>query len=647
MKKTFTLLTLLTILIISAGNVNAQLKYFRTIGSGNWTSYSIWEVSTSGVAGPYTAAASGTTGGTNYPDKTTNVIIQSGNTVTLTGTATVGDLTINNGGILQSDGTARSLRPYASAGTTTPSTITNNGTLGGPTTGPDAIVLEAYNDAASYGYTLTGTGTTRINRIRMVGSSNNPTKTLAVVIDQNITLTQTSNYALTAIYNPGTSDNYSITINSGKTVTISSATGYVNNNSQASSLIAGTSSYTYNINGTLDNSANVGTTGISTFGPAGAGNSIALNISGTYKTGSLTTTSNSGNTGNLLLVIKNGGVLDATTGTLTYEPPYLFATEGTGIMLRTVAVSNVAFPVSTAGSNNTAIINNAGTTDNYSVNVKTAIDVTPPTTNVVNRQWTISEQVAGGSSAIVSLSWQTADQAIGFNPATAVAIYRYNGSSWQTYAATVSGTGTASDPYVATTTAPVTAFSPFIVGNALSVLPVTITDIKAFTKNSGVQVEWLTSSEVNVEKYIVERSSDGRTFNEQTTIKANGNSNYTWFDANPSNGANLYRVRSVDADGSSRLSTIVLVNLSLKNSELSISNPVKGNLLNLRLNGVNQGEYNLYLYNNQAQRVYSSVVAVTGASYSQGISLPALPKGIYTVQVIKGMTILTKKIIIE
>jgi hypothetical protein len=647
MKKTFTLLTLLTILIISAGNVNAQLKYFRTIGSGNWTSYSIWEVSTSGVAGPYTAAASGTTGGTNYPDKTTNVIIQSGNTVTLTGTATVGDLTINNGGILQSDGTARSLRPYASAGTTTPSTITNNGTLGGPTTGPDAIVLEAYNDAASYGYTLTGTGTTRINRIRMVGSSNNPTKTLAVVIDQNITLTQTSNYALTAIYNPGTSDNYSITINSGKTVTISSATGYVNNNSQASSLIAGTSSYTYNINGALDNSANVGTTGISTFGPAGAGNSIALNISGTYKTGSLTTTSNSGNTGNLLLVIKNGGVLDATTGTLTYEPPYLFATEGTGIMLRTVAVSNVAFPVSTAGSNNTAIINNAGTTDNYSVNVKTAIDVTPPTTNVVNRQWTISEQVAGGSSAIVSLSWQTADQAIGFNPATAVAIYRYNGSSWQTYAATVSGTGTASDPYVATTTAPVTAFSPFIVGNALSVLPVTITDIKAFTKNSGVQVEWLTSSEVNVEKYIVERSSDGRTFNEQTTIKANGNSNYTWFDANPSNGANLYRVRSVDADGSSRLSTIVLVNLSLKNSELSISNPVKGNLLNLRLNGVNQGEYNLYLYNNQAQRVYSSVVAVTGASYSQGISLPALPKGIYTVQVIKGMTILTKKIIIE
>src|SRR5438045_2813643 len=113
-------------------------KVFRSTGSGNYNSFAIWEISTTGSGGPYTPAPSGTTGGTNFPDKTSDVIIQNGHVVTLTATHTAKNLTINTGGTLQSDGTARSLRPYGDAAL--PVTITNNGTLGGLTTGPDAIV---------------------------------------------------------------------------------------------------------------------------------------------------------------------------------------------------------------------------------------------------------------------------------------------------------------------------------------------------------------------------------------------------------------------------------------------------------------------------------------------------------------------------
>src|SRR5207237_2623814 len=61
---------------------------------------------------------------------------------------------------------------------------------------------------------------------------------------------------------------------------------------------------------------------------------------------------------------------------------------------------------------------------------------------------------------------------------------------------------------------PVTAFAP---------LPVTFTGIKAFEKNSNVNVEWTVENEKNISQYQIQKSSDGRQFTTVTTVISKGN----------------------------------------------------------------------------------------------------------------------------
>ena len=103
----------------------------------------------------------------------------------------------------------------------------------------------------------------------------------------------------------------------------------------------------------------------------------------------------------------------------------------------------------------------------FSVKLKNTFDVTlADPTKVVNRQWTISESVAGGTNATVKLSWLAADQAASFNSATGVNIYVVSAGGVQTvYAATVTGAGTLANPYVAVASG-ITSFGKVFVGNA-------------------------------------------------------------------------------------------------------------------------------------------------------------------------------------
>ena len=170
------------VLIITVGSFFSLIahsqKTFRSKSSGNYNSYLVWDVSTSG--GPYAAAVAGNVAGINFPDQTCTVVIQSAHIVTLTETHSARILTINAGGVLQSDGTQRVFLPVGNAQSAF-AAINNNGILGGLSTGPDAISLEAYNgDPNSSGFSISGSGTTRINRILMQGGAVNSQHQLTV-----------------------------------------------------------------------------------------------------------------------------------------------------------------------------------------------------------------------------------------------------------------------------------------------------------------------------------------------------------------------------------------------------------------------------------------------------------------------------------
>ncbi|MFC4231138.1 T9SS type A sorting domain-containing protein [Parasediminibacterium paludis] len=648
MKRTSTRLSLLLLFVAFVSNVFSQ-KVFRSVTSGNYNAYSTWEISTTGPNGGFTGATSGTTAGINYPDTSADVIIQSGHTVKLTSTQNLKNLTINAGGSLISDGTSRTLRPYHGYGLV----ITNNGMLGGLTTGPDAIVLEAYgSDTSSHGFTLTGTGVTQINRIRIAGGQPN----INVVIDQNVTLTQSANYALTTLYNPTVVDNNVITINAGKTVTLSAGTGYFHNGAN-STTAAG--NYTYNINGTLDLSNSTGNVNIT---PLGSPSSVVtLNINGTLKLGSggfNCDTSAGGPTsyGKVVINVNNGGTIDATLANGTFKTGVgvgqYFILSGTGRIKRSVGATATLFPVGTSSTSYTPVtLTNTGTTDSFSVSLKNTFDNAPVLPNsVVNKQWTINKLGTQTVNITAGLGWLAADEGSSFVRTNTVNLMQYTAGAWSNFGLvnpTVTGSGTVVDPYFASSNG-FTTFGNFGVTNG-TILPVKFANISANKVSGIVKVSWNIETEINAASYTVERSVDGVSFIAIGTVVASNAGTYNFIDASSASATNYYRIKAVDRDGSFAYSAVVTTAADITTAAVNVyPNPIINKQVSVQLSNLIKGSYNIELFNNLGQAILSKAIQFDGGTTTFSLQLPiSLNAGLYRLSVSNDATRINKTISVQ
>lgn len=182
-------------------------------------------------------------------------------------------------------------------------------------------------------------------------------------------------------------------------------------------------------------------------------------------------------------------------------------------------------------------------------------------------------------------------------------------------------------------------------------LPVKFTNVKAFQKLNGVQVEWSDATST-IDRYVIERSGDGRVFTEVASIAGSNQTglvNYTWFDAAPVNGNNFYRIKGIEKDGNATFTSILRVGLSKVSQDVVIApNPVKGRALNLQLTNLNKGAYALSIFNNSGQQVYTKSIIHEGGSATQLLQLPAAIKsGVYNMQLSSGEVKFNKSIMVE
>lgn len=95
------------------------------------------------------------------------------------------------------------------------------------------------------------------------------------------------------------------------------------------------------------------------------------------------------------------------------------------------------------------------------------------------------------------------------------------------------------------------------------VLPVELTTFTAKSDKSEVRLYWETASEKDNDYFIVERSSDGITFQAIEKVKGAGNSQqvtaYIFSDNQPVNGTSYYRLTMVDYNGRTSHSPIISV----------------------------------------------------------------------------------------
>lgn len=106
----------------------------------------------------------------------------------------------------------------------------------------------------------------------------------------------------------------------------------------------------------------------------------------------------------------------------------------------------------------------------------------------------------------------------------------------------------------------VTDFSMWTAGSNTSPLPVELTSLTASVSGRDIALAWKTATEVNVSKFIVERSLNGK-WSSVGEVAAYGNSSsprsYSFVDKNLAVGKYTYRLKMVDNDGTFEYSTVM------------------------------------------------------------------------------------------
>ncbi len=104
--------------------------------------------------------------------------------------------------------------------------------------------------------------------------------------------------------------------------------------------------------------------------------------------------------------------------------------------------------------------------------------------------------------------------------------------------------------------------------------------------DNKVVLSWATDMQKNTSHFVIERSTNGKDYDEAALLFAEGNSNkyteYSYTDKLPagSNGVLFYRLRMVDIDGQYKYSIVRVVKLGKTTDALSIAtypNPVRMN----------------------------------------------------------------------
>ena len=167
----------------------------------------------------------------------------------------------------------------------------------------------------------------------------------------------------------------------------------------------------------------------------------------------------------------------------------------------------------------------------------------------------------------------------------------------------------------------------YFFGSAGSVMPLNLISFKGINQNGSAYLYWVTSNEIEVDKFVVEKSNNGRAFDYLTTINATNsinNNSYSTIDSKLAKGVTYYRLKMMDKTGLYRYSNVVIVK---EESELVkvIPNPAK-ELIEVSYGKLNSMA-NVKIYSVEGQLVLTSIAPAN--STKTIINIASLSKGMY------------------
>lgn len=607
----------------SGANYSANFSVpFRATSSGNFNSTSTWASGSVPTSGSDIAISEDVTLDVSYSARkviipTTNTLtVNTSQTLTLTGEVSGSGALQVNGSLQINTGGFTSIAPtYGSSS----NLIYNSGTTYGRGTEWSAT------SGAGYPHHVQVSGSTTLDLAANGGTSTGRQCGGDLIIDA---LSSLSMGAMTASL---TVDG---AINNSGTLTLSSAIG-------GDLFIGGdftnTGTLTHNtrlieFNGssqqTLSSSLNVDYVEIN--------NSAGLVLSAPLTVGNTLTLS----TGTIDL---QGGQLTLSSGaTISGGSSSAYVqTSGTFGLVQEVGSSSVTFPVGNT-SYNPVTISNSGTVDDFTVIVEDQVLAngetgTVQTSNAIGRSWNISEAVAGGSDASVTVQWSSTDELTGFDPTACFISHYHQASGWSSEGwdpgATIDVSH--SDPRTITLTN-LSSFSPFGVGSAGSPLPVELANFKVKEKEGVPYLSWQTLSELNASHFEVQASQDSKGWRTIGVVPAKGVSNTIQFYGMEDEISTLdspiyYRLKQVDRNGRFELYAPIKFNPSQSELPHMITlypNPAQNELFI----EVKNREVHTVRMIDHVGRVVQEIV--TSNEDLIQVSVTELPKGSYVVELL-------------
>ena len=183
--------------------------------------------------------------------------------------------------------------------------------------------------------------------------------------------------------------------------------------------------------------------------------------------------------------------------------------------------------------------------------------------------------------------------------------------------------------------------SNFILHTLSSVpLPLTLTRFTANRDDNQSVLQWETAQEQNTLDFVVEHSTDGKTYTPIGIVDAAGNStsarDYGFTDRTPQPNANYYRLKQTDINGQFTYSPVCVVNF-----------PVSGQLI-----WYATGAASVEVYYSQGNNEVYTLVDASGRLLKEGqlsggkTQISGLPAGIYFVRIATNTGPLVTKIIL-
>lgn len=248
----------------------------------------------------------------------------------------------------------------------------------------------------------------------------------------------------------------------------------------------------------------------------------------------------------------------------------------------------------------------------------------------------ILDRLQTTNSVNVTLSWNTARSGpVTYLPDLRVA--RFSGTQWVNQGN--GGTTGNTSAGTVTTSSVVADFSPFTLGSSttLNPLPISLLNFDAVPVSNFVKVSWTTTSELNNDYFLVQKSIDGINWSNIGNVKGAGNSEklvkYNFNDMNPVNGVQFYRLQQFDINGEYEFTSVVAVRFNANTNNETVTvypNPATGNTLNVNINSNEEGNATVSIINSLGQKVLE-FNSLTGTAFTFDIN--DLASGIYTVQV--------------